>query len=64
VPPASQAEQPRPHHLTSSITGPVTGFPGWAHYGATKAGQLGFMRTACIELAKYGITVNASCPAT
>ncbi|MGC1710298.1 MAG: SDR family NAD(P)-dependent oxidoreductase, partial [Methyloceanibacter sp.] len=34
--------------ITSSITGPVTGFPGWAHYGATKAGQLGFMRTACI----------------
>jgi 3-oxoacyl-[acyl-carrier protein] reductase len=48
--------------LTSSITGPVTGFPGWTHYGATKAGQLGFMRTACIELARYGITVNAVLP--
>jgi 3-oxoacyl-[acyl-carrier protein] reductase len=48
--------------LTSSITGPVTGFPGWTHYGATKAGQLGFMRTACIELAKYRITVNAVMP--
>ena len=48
--------------VTSSITGPVTGFPGWTHYGATKAGQLGFMRTACIELAKYGITVNAVMP--
>jgi 3-oxoacyl-[acyl-carrier protein] reductase len=48
--------------ITSSITGPVTGFPGWAHYGATKAGQLGFMRTACIELAKYNITVNAVMP--
>lgn len=48
--------------LTSSITGPITGFPGWSHYGATKAGQLGFMRTACIELAKYGITVNAVMP--
>jgi 3-oxoacyl-[acyl-carrier protein] reductase len=48
--------------LTSSITGPVTGFPGWTHYGATKAGQLGFMRTACMELAKYGITVNAVLP--
>ncbi|WP_024276369.1 3-oxoacyl-ACP reductase FabG [Hyphomicrobium sp. 802] len=48
--------------ITSSITGPVTGFPGWAHYGATKAGQLGFMRTACIEFAKYGITVNAVLP--
>jgi len=48
--------------ITSSITGPVTGFPGWSHYGATKAGQLGFMRTACMELAKFGITVNAVMP--
>ena len=48
--------------LTSSITGPVTGFPGWAHYGASKAGQLGFMRTAAVELAPRGITVNAVLP--
>ena len=48
--------------LTSSITGPVTGFPGWSHYGASKAGQLGFMRTAAIELAQSGITVNAVLP--
>jgi 3-oxoacyl-[acyl-carrier protein] reductase len=48
--------------ITSSITGPVTGYPGWTHYGASKAGQLGFMRTACVELARYGITVNAVMP--
>lgn len=48
--------------LTSSITGPITGYPGWSHYGATKAGQLGFMKTAVIELAKYGITMNAVLP--
>ena len=48
--------------LTSSITGPVTGFPGWAHYGASKAAQLGFMRTAAIEFAHRGITVNAVLP--
>lgn len=48
--------------LTSSITGPVTGFPGWSHYGASKSGQLGFMKTACIELAKHGITINAVLP--
>ena len=48
--------------LTSSITGPVPGFPGWCHYGASKSGQLGFMHTACIELAKHGITVNAVMP--
>jgi 3-oxoacyl-[acyl-carrier protein] reductase len=48
--------------LTSSITGPITGFPGWSHYGASKAGQLGFMRTAAIELAPKNITVNAVMP--
>jgi 3-oxoacyl-[acyl-carrier protein] reductase len=48
--------------LTSSITGPITGFPGWSHYAASKAGMLGFMRTAAIELAKSGITVNAVLP--
>jgi 3-oxoacyl-[acyl-carrier protein] reductase len=48
--------------LTSSITGPITGFPGWSHYGATKAAQLGFLRTACIELAPKGITINAVMP--
>lgn len=48
--------------VTSSITGPLTGYPGWAHYGASKAGQLGFIRTACIELAPWGITVNAVMP--
>ena len=48
--------------LTSSITGPITGFPGWSHYGASKAAQLGFMRTAAIELAPQAITVNAILP--
>ena len=48
--------------ITSSITGPVTGSAGWSHYGASKAGQLGFMRTAALELAPCGITVNAVLP--
>ncbi|MEI4485671.1 3-oxoacyl-ACP reductase FabG [Frigidibacter sp. MR17.14] len=48
--------------ITSSITGPITGYPGWSHYGASKAGQLGFMRTAAIELAPKKITVNAVMP--
>lgn len=48
--------------LTSSITGPITGYPGWTHYGASKTGQLGFMRTAAIELAPWNITVNAVMP--
>ena len=48
--------------LTSSITGPITGYPGWTHYGASKAGPLGFMRTAAIELAPSRVTVNAVLP--
>lgn len=48
--------------VTSSITGPITGYPGWAHYGASKAAQLGFLRTAAIELAPRRITINAVMP--
>lgn len=48
--------------ITSSITGPITGYPGWAHYGASKAAQLGFMRSAALEYARFGITVNAVQP--
>ncbi len=48
--------------ITSSITGAITGFPGWSHYGASKAAQLGFMRSAALEYANYGITVNAVMP--
>ena len=48
--------------VTSSITGPITGFPGWSHYGASKAAQLGFIRTAAMELAPKQITINAVLP--
>jgi len=48
--------------VTSSITGPITGNAGWSHYAASKAGQLGFIRTAAIELAPHNITVNAVLP--
>lgn len=48
--------------LMSSITGPITGYPGLAAYGASKAGMNGFMRTAAIEVAPFGITVNAVAP--
>jgi 3-oxoacyl-[acyl-carrier protein] reductase len=48
--------------VTSSITGPHTGYPGWSHYGASKAAQLGFVRTAALELAPRRITINAVLP--
>jgi 3-oxoacyl-[acyl-carrier protein] reductase len=48
--------------LTSSITGAVVGQPGYAHYGATKAAMVGLMRSAALEVAESGITVNAVLP--
>jgi 3-oxoacyl-[acyl-carrier protein] reductase len=48
--------------VTSSITGPITGYPGWSHYGASKAAQIGFIRTAAMELAPKQITINAVLP--
>lgn len=45
--------------LTSSITGYRTGVVGLSHYSASKAGMIGFMRSAALELAKNNITVNA-----
>jgi 3-oxoacyl-[acyl-carrier protein] reductase len=48
--------------LTSSITGPFTGHPGFAAYGASKAAMLGFMRSAAVELARSGVTINAVLP--
>jgi 3-oxoacyl-[acyl-carrier protein] reductase len=48
--------------LTSSITGPFTAIPALSHYGASKAGQLGFMRGAAMELAPKKITINAVLP--
>ena len=46
--------------LTSSITGPVTGYPGWAHYAASKAAQLGFMRSAALDMGEDYIAGMAS----
>ncbi|MDQ0467803.1 SDR family NAD(P)-dependent oxidoreductase [Labrys wisconsinensis] len=43
----------------SSITGARVSSPGYAHYAATKAGILGFMRTAALEFAPWNVTLNA-----
>jgi 3-oxoacyl-[acyl-carrier protein] reductase len=44
--------------FTSSVTGPRVSMPGLAHYAATKGGVNAFIRTAALELAADGITVN------
>lgn len=48
--------------LTSSITGSLVGQRGYAHYGASKAAMLGFMRSAALEIADADITINAVLP--
>lgn len=45
--------------VTASVTGPKVGEIGDAHYSATKAGVIGFIRTAAIEFAPHGIAINA-----
>lgn len=44
--------------FTSSITGPRVTSPGHGHYSASKAGINGFIKSAALEFAGYGITVN------
>lgn len=47
----------------ASISGPVLGSaPNLAHYCASKAGVVGFTRSAALALAPYGITINAIAP--
>ena len=48
--------------FSSSITGPITGQTGFAHYGASKAALLGMMRSIAVEVAAQGVTVNAVMP--
>ncbi|MDQ6671626.1 MAG: SDR family oxidoreductase [Chloroflexota bacterium] len=50
--------------VTSSITGTHVAVPGLSHYGATKGGIEGFIRTAALELAPHKITANTVQPGT
>jgi NAD(P)-dependent dehydrogenase (short-subunit alcohol dehydrogenase family) len=48
--------------FTSSFVGHTVGMPGMGVYAATKAGQLGLMRTLAAELGPERIRVNAILP--
>lgn len=54
----------RPGHVvcTASTSGVLGNF-GQSNYGAAKAGIAAFSTIVAFELARYGITVNAICPA-
>lgn len=56
--PAMKAQRHGRLLFTSSITGPHVSSPGHGHYAASKAGINGFIRSAALEFAGYGITVN------
>ncbi|MEV0104877.1 mycofactocin-coupled SDR family oxidoreductase [Nocardia sp. NPDC050799] len=47
--------------ITSSVAG-IKPLPAQAHYSAAKHGVVGLMKTAALELAPYGIRVNALHP--
>ncbi len=46
---------------TTSVSG-IYGNPGQTNYGAAKAGIAAFTQIAALELARYGVTVNAVAP--
>src|SRR5215210_45985 len=46
---------------TTSVSG-IYGNPGQTNYGAAKAGIAAFTNMAALELARYGVTVNAVAP--
>ena len=46
----------------SSVTGPIVADAGETAYATTKAAIWGFTRALAIEVAQYGINVNAICP--
>lgn len=46
----------------SSVSGGRIGVAGQTNYGATKAAQIGFVKSLAKEVAPYGITVNAVAP--
>ncbi|HEV7278143.1 MAG TPA: SDR family oxidoreductase [Devosiaceae bacterium] len=48
--------------FTSSFVGVTVGMPGMAAYAASKAGQLGLVRTLAVEYGTRGIRANAILP--
>jgi SDR family mycofactocin-dependent oxidoreductase len=45
-----------------SSTAGLRGWPGMAHYVASKHGVIGLVRSLALEVGEHGVTVNAVCP--
>jgi NAD(P)-dependent dehydrogenase (short-subunit alcohol dehydrogenase family) len=48
--------------IMSSVTGDMVADPGEVAYATTKAALVGFTKSLAVELAPWGINVNAICP--
>jgi 3-oxoacyl-[acyl-carrier protein] reductase len=46
----------------SSISGPVVAFPNLTHYSASKGAISGFTKALALDMAPYGININAVAP--
>ena len=48
--------------MVASVTGPVMAIRDDVAYASAKAGMVGLMRAAAVDVAGHGITVNAVAP--
>jgi NAD(P)-dependent dehydrogenase (short-subunit alcohol dehydrogenase family) len=60
---AGQADRPVARIINTTSVSGIYGNPGQTNYGAAKSGIASFSFIASLELARYGVTVNAVAPA-